>query len=210
MLNKIAKLNRPVILSSGMSSFYELDKAIELLKRYSVDLSVLQCTTAYPTKPEQWGLNIIRELISRYQLPVGYSDHSGDIFSSLAASIMGAEILEFHAVFDYNMFGPDTKASLTIDKISNLVRGVKLLKESLSIHVNKNETDDFGDLKQIFEKSLAINKDLPKGAEITEDYLEAKKPKGKGIDANEYANVIGKRLNKNKKQWDFLNYRDLK
>src|SRR6056297_1158094 len=122
LLRKIAETGKPIILSSGMSSFSELNRTMDFLSKYENDLSVLQCTTAYPTNPEQWGLNIITELKKRYDIPVGFSDHSGDIYACLAATSLGAEILEFHAVFDKQLFGPDAKASLTIDKIKRLVR----------------------------------------------------------------------------------------
>ncbi len=209
MLNKIAQTGKKVILSSGMSAYHELDAAVELLKNQGVDVSILQCTTAYPTEPSQWGLNIIQELKKRYRLPVGFSDHSGDIYASLAATVLGAEILEFHATFDYQMFGPDTKASLTIDKIKELVSGVQAIRESMASPVDKNNTQQFTSLKEIFEKSLAVNAKLKAGTVLTENHLEAKKPRGKGISASDYKTVIGKKLKVNKTKWDFLTNEDL-
>ena len=131
MLEKIAKTKKPIYLSSGMSSFYELDETIKFLNDYGNELSIMQCTTSYPTVPEQWGLNVIRELESRYNLSVGFSDHSGEIFACLAATALGAEILEFHVVFDKLMFGPDTSSSIPISKVQTLRRS-KLYKTSYS------------------------------------------------------------------------------
>jgi len=204
MLEKIAKTRKPVILSSGMSSFTELDVSVDFLQKRNIDVSVLQCTTAYPTKPEEWGLNVIDELKARYDLPTGFSDHSGDIFACLAAVAKGAEILEFHAVFDKRMFGPDTKASITIDEIKKLVEGVRAIEISLKYNIDKQDNVRFSELKGIFEKSLAVNKDLKAGAVITFDDLEAKKPKGHGMDASQYQSVIGKKVSIDLKQWDFL------
>ena len=204
MLEKIAKTRKPVILSSGMSSFTELDVSVDFLQKRNIDVSVLQCTTAYPTKPEEWGLNVIDELKARYDLPTGFSDHSGDIFACLAAVAKGAEILEFHAVFDKRMFGPDTKASITIDEIKKLVEGVRAIEISLKYNIDKQDNARFSELKGIFEKSLAVNKDLKAGAVITFDDLEAKKPKGHGMDASQYQSVIGKKVSIDLKQWDFL------
>ncbi|WP_371815959.1 N-acetylneuraminate synthase family protein [Flavobacterium sp. CS20] len=79
MLQKIAQTQKPVILSSGMSSFEELDESVQFLKNQNIEVSVLQCTTAYPTPPEAYGLNVIKELQSRYQVKVGFSDHSGKV-----------------------------------------------------------------------------------------------------------------------------------
>lgn len=198
-----------IILSSGMSSFAELDLAIAQLRNYPCSISLLQCTTAYPTRPEQWGLNIIGELKNRYHIPIGFSDHSGNIFACLAATALGAEILEFHAVFDKRMFGPDTIASLSIDEIQNLVNGIRQIERSLNVKIDKTKTGEFVELKNIFEKSLAVNKTLKPGHILKLEDIESKKPKGKGIDASEYKNVIGKRLTNEKQQWDFLNINDL-
>jgi len=204
LLRKIAETGKPIILSSGMSSYSELDRTMDFLSKYENDLSVLQCTTAYPTNPEQWGLNIITELKKRYDIPVGFSDHSGDIYACLAATSLGAEILEFHAVFDKQLFGPDAKASLTIEKIKRLVRGVREIELSLANKIDKNENSQFNDLKNIFEKSLAVNKDLKKGAILQFSDLEAKKPKGLGIDASDFENIIGKKVKKELTKWEFL------
>jgi N-acetylneuraminate synthase len=100
-----------------MSDWNELDDSISFLKKYNNKISLLQCTTAYPTQPEQWGLNVMQKMKERYHMEVGFSDHSGDIYACLAATSLGAEILEFHAVFNHNMFGPDAKASLNIEQI---------------------------------------------------------------------------------------------
>ena len=209
MLEKIARTGKPVILSSGMSSFDELDVSVQFLKEKDIDVSILQCTTAYPTKPEEWGLNVIDALKTRYEVPVGFSDHSGDIFACLAAVSLGAEILEFHAVFDKRMFGPDAKASLTIDEIAHLVKGVRSIEGALSHPVDKQDNIRFGTLKSIFEKSLAVNKDLEAGHVLTFDDLEAKKPKGFGIDASAWQQAIGKTLKTDKTAWDFLTKEDI-
>jgi len=204
MLEKIARTGKPVILSSGMSSFDELDKSVTFLQKRGIDVSVLQCTTAYPTRPEEWGLDVIDALKKRYDVPVGFSDHSGDIFASLAAAARGAEILEFHAVFDKRMFGPDAKASLTIDEIARLVEGVRAIETALRHPVDKSDNTRFKELKGMFEKSLAVNKDLPAGHRLTFDDLEAKKPKGYGIDTSRFEEVIGKPLARSMKRWEFL------
>jgi N,N'-diacetyllegionaminate synthase len=209
ILEKIAQTGKPVILSSGMSSYAELDQTVDFLKERKVDFSILQCTTAYPTIPEQYGLNVIQELKERYKVPIGFSDHSSRMETCIAATILGASILEFHVVFDRQLFGPDAKASLTIRETKELVLAVKNITAALSNPIDKNSNTDFSELKQIFEKSLAVNKKLPKNHVITFDDLEAKKPKGYGLDASGFQEVIGKVLNRDLNQWDFLNEGDL-
>lgn len=209
LLEKIAQTGKPVILSSGMSSYTELDQTVAFLKERKVVFSILQCTTAYPTQPEQYGLNVIQELKKRYNVPIGFSDHSAKTATCIAAAALGASILEFHVVFDRQLFGPDSKSSLTIPETRDLVLAVRNIATALSHPIDKNNTAEFSTLKQIFEKSLAVNKDLPKNHILTFADLESKKPKGFGIDASRFQEVIGKPLNKDLKQWDFLNEGDL-
>ena len=209
MLEKIARTGKDIILSSGMSTVDELDETIRFLKPFGNSLSVMQCTTAYPTLPGQWGLGLIPALKERYQLTTGFSDHSGDIYACLAATALGAEILEFHAVFDKKMFGPDAKASLTIDQVGKLVKGVNDIAADLTASHVKGAGESFDGLKKIFQKSLALNKDLVAGHVITFDDLESKKPAGYGIDAKDFKMVIGKALKQNKTTGDFLSENDL-
>lgn len=209
VLDQIASTGKPVLLSSGMSSYSELDKSVEFLLQRNIETAILQCTTSYPTTPENWGLNVISELIERYKLPVGYSDHSGDIFSSLYAAVLGAEIIEFHVVFDKRMFGPDSTSSLTFKQVERLVHGIRQLEIANRNPVDKHDNSAFTSLKNIFEKSLAVNKDLPKGHVLQIDDLEAKKPKGYGIDASMYTTVVGKSLKQPLSQWAFLQEQDI-
>jgi len=209
LLEKITKTRKPIIISSGMSSFAELDKTVDFLKSKKSHFSILQCTTAYPTKPEQYGLNVIADLKERYNVTVGFSDHSAKIATGIAAVALGAEILEFHVVFHRELFGPDAIASLTLEETKKLVEAVNEIYLAQNHPINKNSNDNFAALKSIFEKSLAINKNLPKGHLITFDDLESKKPKGYGISAADFEKVIGRPLKTNMSQWDFLNEEDL-
>jgi N,N'-diacetyllegionaminate synthase len=208
LLEKIVKTKKPIILSSGMSSFAELDKTVEFLKLKKTTFSILQCTTSYPTIPEQYGLNIISELKNRYKVKVGFSDHSAKIATTIAAVTLGAEILEFHVVFDKKMFGPDSKSSLTIDEVKDLIIAIKDIKKAIDTPVNKNDNSQYLNLKTIFEKSLAINKNLYKNHVITFDDLESKKPKNFGISVINFQEVIGKKISKDMNQWDFLTEND--
>jgi len=209
LMEKISQTGKPIILSSGMSSYSELDEAVRFLTYRNVDYSIMQCTTAYPTKPENYGLNVISELKKRYSVPIGFSDHSAKIETCIAAAALGAEILEFHAVFDRNSNGPDASSSLEIEEIHSLVKSVHNISLALNNPIDKKVNSQFETLKDIFEKSLAINKDLPLGYIIKYEDLEAKKPKGFGIDASKFQDVIGKKLNCSIKQWGFLNFTDL-
>lgn len=209
MLHKIARTGKPIFLSSGMSSWTEIDHTIDFLKKYQNPLTLFQCTSAYPTKPDEWGLNVIADLKNRYKVRVGFSDHSGDIYAGLAATALGAEVLEFHVVFDKRMFGPDTSSSLTIDQTKMLVRGAQEISLSCNNRIDKSSNSKFTEIKKIFEKALATNQNLKKGDSITEDVLEAKKPKQCGINAGDYIRVLGKTVNKDLKKGDFITELDI-
>jgi len=195
LLEKIARTGKPVILSSGMSSLEELDAAVEFLRGFGNDLSILQCTTAYPTPPERVGLNVMAVLRERYPgIRVGLSEHTAKVTTGIAAAALGAEILEFHAVFDRRMFGPDAASSLTIDEVARLAAAVKDVIIMLTNPVDKTDNSQYGGLKAIFEKSLAVSRDLPAGHVLTFEDLEAKKPAGHGVAAREFRRVIGRKL----------------
>ena len=210
MLEKIAKTGKPILLSSGMSSFEELDKSVDFIKGFGNELILFQCTTQYPTSAENSGLNVIPQMKQRYGLKVGLSDHSGTIYPGLAAVALGAELLEFHVVFDKKMFGPDASSSLTIEQVKQLSEGVNYISTSLANPVDKNNTEKYAQLKAMFGKSLAVNKDLKEGHTITVDDLETKKPAGYGISTTLFQSVLGKTITRDMTKWDFLTENDIR
>ena len=209
LLEKIARTKKPIILSSGMSSYEELDHAVSYLKQKKVPYSVMQCTTAYPTSAKQLGLNVIKELKDRYEVTIGFSDHSAQISSGVAAVSLGAEILEFHVILNENETGPDASSSLTITQATQLNHDVRRVYEALNHPIDKSDASSFSELKQIFEKSLAVNKALPKDYVLTFDDLEAKKPKGYGLNAHEFEKVLGKKIKRSLEKWEFLTKDDV-
>jgi N-acetylneuraminate synthase len=210
MLEKIAKTGKPVLLSSGMSNYIELDAAVQFIKGFGNEVILFQCTTQYPTEAQNSGLNVVPEMKQRYGLKVGLSDHSGTIYPSLAAVALGAELLEFHAVFNKKMFGPDATSSLTIQQIKQLAEGVNYIGTSIQNPVNKNDNEKYAQLKTMFGKSLAVNKNLPQGYILTFEDLESKKPAGEGISTTLYKDVLGKSLTRDLTKWDFLTDNDIK
>ena len=206
LLERISKTQKPIILSTGLTNQDDLEKTYSFLKNNNCEFSFLQCTTSYPTKPENWNLQRIKELKEKFNIPVGFSDHSGEVYACLAATAIGAEILEFHVAFDKQMFGPDAKSSLTINQVFSLVKGVREISLSLN---HPEENKELENLRTLFGKSLASNKSLQKGHQITSSDLETKKPASLGICPTDYLTVIGKKLNKDIEEGQFINYLDL-
>lgn len=193
MLDDIALTGDPVILSSGMSNWAELDQAIS---RFPADAAkaVLQCTTEYPCPPEKIGLNMLDEIRSRYGCATGLSDHSGKIFAGLAAATLGADVLELHVTLSREMFGPDVKASVTTSELRELVDGIREIESMLANPVEKENTARENEqLRQIFTKSLYAGAFIPEGTILDRKHFQLKKP-GNGVPAGDLPLIVGKRL----------------
>ena len=204
LLAKIASLGDPVILSSGMSDWNELDTAVNTVRKKGNPLAVLQCTSAYPCPPEKIGLNVLNLLRERYGYPVGLSDHSGNIYAGLAAISLGAEILEVHVALSQEMFGPDVPASLTTIELCQLVDGSRQIERMLEGPVDKDlAAGDLQELRKVFTKSIVAGKDIEAGTTLTAEHLKLKKP-GTGLPASSIPDLIGRKVNQHVKADEIL------
>jgi N-acetylneuraminate synthase len=181
MLERMARTGKPVLLSSGMSGWGDLDRAVSCVRQAGSPVAVFQCTTAYPCPPEQLGLNVLGELRRRYECPVGLSDHSGTIYAGLAAAALGANMLEVHVTFSRECFGPDVPASITTGELKELVQGVLFIRRALENPVDKEGmAEKLSEMRTIFGKSLVASRALETGTRVSEADFLAKKP-GTGI-----------------------------
>lgn len=194
MIRHMCQTNRPILLSSGMSSWRELDETIGFIETHGGSYGVFQCTTAYPCPPEQWGLNVIDQMRQRYDCPVGLSDHSGTPTPGLAAVVKGATLLEVHIAFSKEQFGPDTSASLTLEQLQQLVASSRQLHVATKSPIDKDfAADQFADLHRLFSKSIVAAAPLCSGHTLIESDLTYKKP-GDGIPAKDFQSILGKTL----------------
>jgi N-acetylneuraminate synthase len=183
-----------VILSSGMSDMPELDAAVERVKAAGVTVAVMQCTTAYPCPPERVGLNMIPALRTRYGVPVGLSDHSGTIYAGLAVATIGIKVLEIHVTMNRAMFGPDVRASVTLEELKQLIDGVRFIEAMKNAPVDKDAlAKEMKPLRDIFTRSVVARADLPAGTVLREGDLAVKKP-GTGIPGRRLPEIVGRRL----------------
>tara|TARA_R100000027_G_scaffold67220_1_gene65103 strand:- start:201 stop:1259 length:1059 start_codon:yes stop_codon:yes gene_type:complete len=191
LLDRISACNRPVLLSSGLSDWKIFDAAVERVRSRGASVATFQCTTAYPTQPEQVGLNILGEMKDRYGCPVGLSDHSGTIYPSLAAATLGASLLEVHVTFDRQMFGPDGPASITLPELATMVEGVDAIYRMRTNPADKDRPlVDLPTLSRTFGKSVVARKELAAGTVLEESHLALKKP-GDGCPPADYYRMIG-------------------
>ncbi|MEA3352069.1 MAG: N-acetylneuraminate synthase family protein, partial [Chloroflexota bacterium] len=191
MLEKIARLGKPILLSSGMSSWNELDQAIDVIRSQNNQLTILQCTSKYPCPYNQVGLNIMLEMKSRYNLPVGLSDHTLTNYAAFAAVTLGAAVVEKHFTFSRKMYGSDAPHSLKPEELKSLVDGIRAIETMTSAVVDKDEIAPYSKMKQIFEKSLVARVDIPEGTKLTRAMIAIKKP-GTGISAAHLDQILGK------------------
>jgi sialic acid synthase SpsE len=210
LLKKIAETEKTVLLSSGMSTWEELDQAVKTLQKYGCkQLFLLQCTSEYPCSPEEAGLNVLREMKERYDLQIGLSDHTSGFFVAIAAVTIGAEIIEKHFTLSKEMYGSDAKHSMEPDELKLMVDGVREVEAALNNELDKNKkAGSLKNMKNTFEKSIVTSNYISKGSTIKKSDLAYKKP-GDGISAAEFEGIIGKKIKKSvdkdyKLSWDDL------
>ncbi len=194
LLEKIAGLRKPVLLSSGMSDWAELDQAVEILKRCG-DLTVMQCSSIYPCPPEKVGLNILTEMRARYGVGVGLSDHTLGFAAPLAAAALGASVIEKHLTFSRLMYGSDAAHSMEPQDFRSLTMMLREVWTMRDHPVDKNDLGEYKNMKVIFQKSLVASSDIPAGTVLTPTLLAYKKP-GDGIPAARYSEFVGRRVNR--------------
>jgi N,N'-diacetyllegionaminate synthase len=194
VFERIAGTGLPVILSTGMSPLSEIDLAVQRIQGRGLPLAVLQCTSAYPCPPESVGLNMLEAFRERYGCAVGLSDHSGTIYPGLAATVLGAEVVEVHVTLSREAFGPDVVASVTTAELRQLVDGVRFIETMMANPVDKNAAaHELAPIRALFTKSVVARVDLPAGTTLRAEHLAAKKP-GTGIPAERLPELVGSRL----------------
>ena len=184
-----AVTGKPVLLSSGMSSWAELDEAVAAAGE---NVTVLQCTSAYPTPPERVGLNLLGEMRKRYGKPVGLSDHTLGPHAALAAVALGASVVEKHFTLSKEMYGPDAALAAEPDELADLVEGIRQIETMLASPVDKDDLALVGEMKRVFEKSVVAVAYIRAGTVISGEMLAGKKP-GTGIPARRLREVVGRR-----------------
>lgn len=191
LLQAINKSGMPVVLSSGMASWDELGSAIDWLK--DSDLCVLQCTSMYPTLSNKVGLNLIAELADRFNFPVGLSDHTLGIGTSIAAVTLGASVIEKHFTLSKELYGPDARFSLDKKEFSNLCTECFFVFDAIRQPVKEKSIADFSEMKMVFEKSIVARRAIQKGETLSMEMLGFKKP-GKGTPARRYEEFLGRKV----------------
>lgn len=192
-LRKIGKLDKKVILSTGMSNLGEIETAISILTNAGTkreNITILHCNTEYPTPMQDVNLRAMQTIANAFHLPVGYSDHTQGIHIPIAAVAMGAKVIEKHFTLDKNMDGPDHKASLEPHELKEMIRCIREIEVALGNGI-KQESESERKNKPIARKSIVANRDIKAGEVFSEENLYVKRP-ANGLSPMEWDNVIGK------------------
>lgn len=192
LLERVSTTGKKVYLSSGMSSWAELDRAVAVLRK-GCPLVVMQCSSAYPCAPEQVGLNVILEMRKRYGVPVGLSDHTLGHAASISAVALGTTAVEKHFTFSRLMYGSDARHSMEPDEFRAFCSHVKEAAIIRENPVNKDDLQDYYGMKRIFEKSVVTARAIDTGQPLQVVDLAFKKP-GDGIPAAHYTELLGRRV----------------
>lgn len=194
LLERVAGTGKPVLLSSGMSSWQELDDAVNKLKlNKSGIITLMQCSSIYPCPCRIAGLNVLSQFRQRYPgIRVGFSDHTLSFAASLGAVVLGAEVIEKHLILSRRMYGSDAAHSLIPEEFKQFTQEIRNMEECLNNNVDKNQqAEELKEMKFIFEKSIVSKVAIPKGTKITVDMMAFKKPGG-GIKPGRYHSLAGK------------------
>lgn len=194
-LRAINACRKPVLLSTGMATEYEVSAALEVIRDCPV--TILHCTTEYPCPFDAVNLKAMITLRDRFGLPVGYSDHTRGIEVPIAAVAMGAKVIEKHFTLDRSMPGPDHMASLEPEELKEMVKAIRNIESALGDGIKKPAMVEMKNIA-IARKSIVALTPIRKGELLTEDNLTVKRPGG-GISPMQWDEVVGTRASRDYK-----------
>lgn len=198
-LREVGKTKKKVIISSGMSTFDEVNSAVKVLKiNGSEDITVLHCNTEYPTPYADVNLRAMLTLRDKLRVSVGYSDHTQGIEVSIAAAALGAMVIEKHFTIDKSLDGPDHKASLEPSELRAMVKAIRNIELALGRDEKEPSNSESRNIN-IVRKSITAKCNILKGEIFTEKNLTTKRP-GTGISPMNWNEVIGKKAKRDFKE----------
>ena len=206
-LIKIAQFGKPLIISTGMCTFEEIDRTYYALKDTGVTFSLMSCVSEYPPIYEDISLGVIKKMKDRYpDIVIGHSDHTPDLFTSFAAVALGARIIEKHVIIDKRVAGPDQSVSIDFNELYELCDGVK--KISLASGEEKSVKEKEKAIRLWAFRSVVSVKDIPKGAIISQEMVWSKRP-GTGIPSYRMNEIVGKKATRDIKVNTLISFDDI-
>jgi len=196
LIEKVAKLGKPIFISTGAATLEEVEKAIEIAKINNDKVIILHCVSQYPTDYENMNLNIIKDYLKRFpDHIIGYSSHDIGLIGAISAYVLGANVIEKHFTLDNNLYGTDHKLSLNVQQMRELVQELKRVASMLGTSNKKlNEYEMPARIK--LGKSIYTSREIKKGEKITLDNICIKSPGG-FLPPYLLKTIIGQKVNSN-------------
>ena len=209
-IDYIAKLGKPMIVSTGMSNPEEIHETVKIIKKYKTPLALTHCVSAYPCPYDIMNLDYINELSKKYKIPIGLSDHTPTIYNALGAVSLGASIIEKHFTFNKKLKGPDHKSSIDKLELIDLIKGVNA--NFLARGNNKTIHNQEKEIINWARESVVSIKDISKNEKLSKKNISTKRPtpKKNQIPANKFFIVLGKKAKKNISANTIIKFRDIK
>lgn len=215
-ITELAKLRTPMILSTGMSTLDEVSDAVKAIANVwnplgivlEENLTVLHCTSNYPAADEDVNLKAMVAMGNALCLPVGYSDHTDGNVVSIAAVSQGATVIEKHFTLDRSLPGPDHRASLEPNELTDLVAAVRRVERCMGNGIKEPRVSELA-VRDLVRRSITLRRDLKAGSIVAEEDIHLLRP-GTGVPPKFLQDVIGRKLKRSLKagcqpRWEDLN-----
>lgn len=209
LIKRVAETGKPMIISTGMANFAEIQETIKTAKENGCkELVVLHCISAYPAPYEQANLATIKDISQQFKVISGLSDHTLGTVISVAAVALGASVIEKHFILDRNEKGPDSEFSIEPKELQQLVHDTEAAHKAIG--VAGYERKPVEQKNSAFRRSLYFVKDIKKGEVITKQHIRRIRP-GFGLAPKYYDEIIGKKTSQNIKRgtavrWELIIY----
>ena len=191
LLQRISRTGKPLIISTGMATIEEIEEAVATSRKEGAgQIALLRCTSAYPALPSEMNLRTIPELMRRFGVPVGLSDHTMDIAVPVAAVALGACIIEKHFTLSRSLKGPDSAFSLEPAEFKSMVEAVRVAEKSLGeIHFGLTDSERSS---RVFRRSLFVVQNVRRGELFSAENVRSIRP-GHGLHTRHLPQIVGKR-----------------
>jgi len=208
MMKAIADSKKPVIISTGMSTYEEISQTVNFMKNLKSSFMLTNCTSIYPAPYDQLNLKLIKKLQLDFDVWVGHSDHTPDIWSSLGAVGMGAKVIEKHFTLNRFMQGPDAAVSLEPNEMKRMVNAVRIIDQAKGTGIKEVQSAE-EEVRNWAHHSVVSTKTIFKGDTISQEQVTVKRP-GTGIPAAKLQQVIGSTAKKDIEANAIINWEDIK
>lgn len=204
-LRHIGRLDKKVILSTGMADIGEIEDALDVLIEAGTkkkNITVLHANTMYPTPMEDVNLKAMQTIACTFGVEIGYSDHTLGIEVPIAAVAMGAQVIEKHFTLDKTMEGPDHRASLEPDELKAMVKAIRNIEKALGSGIKKTSLSEKPNM-EVARKSIVAAREIKKGEVLSEDNLAVKRP-GNGLSPMRWDEIVGTKASRDYRQDELI------